>query len=81
MRYISGLLIRNEQGYHLAKLRVDQRSPDYWCLRDIVLHCAVTLIHKQHEGFLQPFVKLMYSPATMRVSIVHYIINFVHFCE
>lgn len=69
MRYVTNLLIHSKQGYHLAKLRVDQRSPHYWCLRDIVVHCAVVFTHKQQENFLQPFIKLMYSPTTMKVYI------------
>ena len=70
MRYITALLLHNKQGYHLAKLWVDQRSPHYWCLRDIVIHCAVVFTHKQHENFLQPFIKLMYNPATMKVCFL-----------
>ena len=67
MHYITNLLIHNKQGYHLAKLQVDRRSPHYWRLRDIVIHCAVAFTHKQCEKFLQPFIRLMYNPANMKV--------------
>jgi len=44
-----------------------EKFPQHWFLRDIVVHTAVVFTHKEHEVFLQPFVELIFNPATLKV--------------
>ena len=56
------------QRVQFARLQINNESADHLLLRDVVIHSAVILTHKRREGILEPFIRLMSNPSTMRVS-------------
>ena len=61
-------VIFNKQGLQLTRLKVDfDISPNHRLLRDIIIHSVIVFTHKENEALLQPFVKLIFSPATLKV--------------
>ena len=80
VHHITSLILRNGQGYRLAKVQTDfTKFPHQLFLRDIVIHSAVVFTHKQSEAFLQLFVKLLYNPATVKVW--HLIVSVTKCCQ
>ena len=66
MCHINDLIFK--QGLQLTRLKVDfDVSPNHRLLRDIIIHSVIVFTHKENETLLQPFVKLIFSPATLKV--------------